>query len=460
MAYGYLALFSRMDIDLVSDSSISTFIGYGAEVFILLSEASGFAYYTAAFGVIGITTLLVLDVQMWSGMFLKTLGAVLMIIFVGALFVTCLLFAESFPSAPFGVYFAVSALIGVLIRKTIFSDVYSYYYIGGVSVGLLLSALIVLAIWVYWLVGEGNEWDVPLKLDFFELLNCPVNFRNLTSISELRLANESTIIDFFESNDSSENCELAFFLWISPFIYTACTLPFAAIFYFITKAEIDLFRYEKPATVDPVAQVFMVLITLSIMGMWVAASIAAATSSVSNTILAFSLLAFVGSVGVALGTFGISYMKSQLIKTPLGKAAFEFAKGDWGKSFVVVTMSPLALIFLILNFLQQLVRKYTCLGKTLTDADEKKAMLTSTVSKAYKEAETWDWGSVYIKALYWGILFFTVVVGVARITTVFLSYLRLELESIELGLTIGIFVAVGIVMFLLPPGESSSKACE
>ena len=146
-------------------------------------------------------------------------------------------------------------------------------------------------------------------------------------------------------------------------------------------------------------------------------------------------------------------MKSQLVKTPLGKAAFEFAKGDWGKSFVVVTMTPLALLFLFLNFLQQLVRKYTCLGKTLTDKDEKRAMLTSTVSKAYSEMNKWDWGSVYIKALYWGILFFTVVVGVARITTVFLSYLRLELEAIDLGLTIAIFVTVGIIMFLLPPGR-------
>lgn len=455
MAYGYLALFSSMDIELISDNSFSTFIGYGAQVFVLLSGASEFAYYTGAFGVIGVLSLLVLDVQNWTGI-LRFIGATLMIIFVGALFVTCLLFSESFPSAPFGVYFAVTALIGVFVRKTIFRDVYSYYFIGGVSLGLLLSSLVVLTIWVYWL-SEGNEWDVPLKLDFYELLDCPVNFANLTSIDELRLANLSTIVAFFDSNVSAENCEFAFFLWVSPLVFVACSLPFSAVFYFITKAELDLYRYEKPVTVDPVAQVFMVLITLSIMGMWVAASIAAATSSVSNTILAFSLLAFVGSVGIALGTFGISYMKSQLVKTPLGKAAFEFAKGDWGKSFVVVTMTPLALLFLFLNFLQQLVRKYTCLGKTLTDKDEKRAMLTSTVSKAYSEMNDWDWGSVYIKALYWGILFFTVVVGVARITTVFLSYLRLELEAIDLGLTIAIFVTVGIIMFLLPPGRITAS---
>mmetsp|Transcript_20678 Transcript_20678/g.25073 ORF Transcript_20678/g.25073 Transcript_20678/m.25073 type:complete len:382 (+) Transcript_20678:1-1146(+) len=67
------------------------------------------------------------------------------------------------------------------------------------------------------------------------------------------------------------------------------------------------------------------------------------------------------------------------------------------------------------------------------------------------DIKQWEFGSVCTKGLIWGMFFFTVSIGVARIVLVFLSWLREELDPVSVAITTGIIIAVGIIMFLLPP---------
>ena len=54
-------------------------------------------------------------------------------------------------------------------------------------------------------------------------------------------------------------------------------------------------------------------------------------------------------------------------------------------------------------------------------------------------------------AHYWGIIYYTLNVGITRIVSVFLSWLNTKLAAESFGTSLAIFYAVGLTMFLLPP---------
>eukprot|EP00924_Labyrinthula_sp_SR-Ha-C_P016300 snap_masked-scaffold_106-processed-gene-0.10-mRNA-1 protein AED:1.00 eAED:1.00 QI:0/0/0/0/1/1/4/0/402 len=82
--------------------------------------------------------------------------------------------------------------------------------------------------------------------------------------------------------------------------------------------------------------------------------------------------------------------------------------------------------------------------------EEKKAHFTKSVQNNVDGFFTWNFGSILPKSLVIGIAYFLFSVGVTRMTVVFLSYLREQLESSSLLPITFILLAVGLLMFMIP----------
>lgn len=139
------------------------------------------------------------------------------------------------------------------------------------------------------------------------------------------------------------------------------------------------------------------------------------------------------------------------MKTPLGNKGAEFAHSDYGRAILVLVVAPLFIVHLCLNMITQQIRKHTCIGKKILDKEEAQSTFTLRTTKLINRIYAWEWGSVLVKALWWGVFYFVFFVGVTRFTTVFLSYLNEQLATVDFLVTLGIFLAVGVTMFLLPP---------
>lgn len=117
---------------------------------------------------------------------------------------------------------------------------------------------------------------------------------------------------------------------------------------------------------------------------------------------------------------------------------------DWARALFMISMIPMIPGFLFLNCLNQCVKR--CRGIT-----DHKGCFTESVSMHISQWGNWNWSSILVKMNIWCIVYFTLMVGVAKITYVFLSWLNESLASMEFHIVIIIFYLIGYSMFLLPP---------
>jgi len=96
------------------------------------------------------------------------------------------------------------------------------------------------------------------------------------------------------------------------------------------------------------------------------------------------------------------------------------------------------------NMLHQMVRRYR--SKT-----KHEGYFTENFSVKLKEIQNWKWCSILCKVHLLAILYFILMIGFAKVTYIFLSWLNGQLQSVELANVIVIFFIIGFIMFMLPP---------
>jgi hypothetical protein len=78
--------------------------------------------------------------------------------------------------------------------------------------------------------------------------------------------------------------------------------------------------------------------------------------------------------------------------------------------------------------------------------------LTLVASEQLYVLVQWRWASVLCKIMWWALFLVSINVGVTKVVTLFLSWMNTSLLApLPLGAVIGIFYAIGLFMFLLPP---------
>merc|ERR1719171_1220687 len=63
----------------------------------------------------------------------------------------------------------------------------------------------------------------------------------------------------------------------------------------------------------------------------------------------------------------------------------------------------------------------------------------------------WNWFKILVFVNYWAIAYFILMVGVAKATFIFLSWLIGVLSNLDLIVVCIIFFLIGFMMFMLPP---------
>lgn len=405
-------------------------LGFGAEISTFLSDHSSTSRFLLAIAVVLTLTLYLLDASYWTSTVFVRIRHVSLFLIAAGIAAGVSFTYVSRPYAPLACFF-----LGVpLFFKYLFplltngESASKSTFLIALSFALLLSGCLSLLIWFIW-IASGNWWTDELDRRFSEKLKC----------------------------EQTENCQAAYLLWISPAMYGGMALVFSAVSSFLGRVVL----YQNVADAEnedtkglrSSMKIFVSMLFMSILGMWIAASISGIELELANVIMTFSSLALVVITGLIVSTIGWKDIKEKMHSVPFLHRVMESFLSDWIKAFVLLFCFPFIFFSLTLSALNQFIRvRFTSTPKKLDYSDKDTASwLTAAVAKKIQTMKSWSWSSILAK-MNWIVVFIMIVnVGVGRITTIFLSWLNEQLSTTSLGLTTIIFVLVGLGMFLAPP---------
>jgi hypothetical protein len=247
-------------------------------------------------------------------------------------------------------------------------------------------------------------------------------------------------------------------MWVAPLLAsgTCCVLGVTALIFS---------RQLQNGKLKPL-RAFATLVVCLVVVLWVAASFAAIGMSLSNVVVVFSAVALVGAAVTIWGTVGLHSLRKQLSDVAIVEGFMvhreSLAHSDWLRALMLLMFAPFLPLFLVLSATNQLCRRFfDWIGRTCKvnsaglptkplDEHDRHLWLTAYWQSQLNSVANWPWASVLSKMIYWGAGFLLLVVGVGKVTTVFLSWLNEQLEPLDVGAVVVIFMAVGLTMFLCP----------
>uniref|UniRef100_A0A7R9YA23 Uncharacterized protein n=1 Tax=Pinguiococcus pyrenoidosus TaxID=172671 RepID=A0A7R9YA23_9STRA len=413
-------------------------MGYGEEVFTHtrqsneggweLAESFGptsLGGFLATMVIVALVVMYLLDAEIWTDTIAVRVRR-LLLVFIALMFITAvILLAAEYPYGPLCLLLIGIPILQVVIHRVImkidprwlgaafptgFRD-----YLLLLPEPLILIATITLASWLGWVIEGDNEWSKERKSDYAEDLDC----------------------------DDNQDCLGGFLLWISPLL-CAAVLYFYAAFAFT-------FRPGRKQSELKILGAVMLLVILSL---WVASSLAGVSEGLTAGIFFFALAALVavGITSALLTEGGLEALLAEMKEK--GEKAVSGVHPDWLRALFVLTAGPLVIAFFPISYLNQRLRKCSCLPCTKyveKGSDEWKLRLTHEFHQRLERARQWNWTSVLRKVVWLGIAYQILVVVVSKFTVLFLAWLNTAIEDWSLGAIVGITMAVGLILFLLPP---------
>jgi hypothetical protein len=335
-------------------------------------------------------------------------------------------------------------------------DAQAHLFLQKIAGPLLLCSVVIFIYWFVWVlwaetpdVGDWNSEDS--RGHFYS--------KSTATFYAVRLGcvEESDMVA-----GESLDCTLAYLIWIAPFIIsiTAGFGGLTSYFLYRTKKKIDSgssARYGK-------LKVFSIVLLAILGSLWVAASVAGA-GQLSSAFYALAAAGITVLCLIVVAAFGVAGLEQEVGRVPILKAVMdEVVHGEILKGLFVITCFIPIVLYLLLSVVNQCVRKWVCTGccdiglTTFSNDDAAQnghlgegAYLTKSASALTTRMRQWHWVNVLVYAVYWGIFFVVVQVGIGLVTTVFLSWLNDTLAPLNLVTTVVIFYVVGFTMFLLPP---------
>jgi membrane protein DedA with SNARE-associated domain len=127
---------------------------------------------------------------------------------------------------------------------------------------------------------------------------------------------------------------------------------------------------------------------------------------------------------------------------------FQIIQSDWAKAFGLGFVAMPLLLMLFLSCCTNIVRK----KRNMVEEKDRERDLTPTGQRIVETLSKWNLTSIYLKITLLGELFFTLQVGVAKVTYLFLSWLNFDaLADFSFYMCCGLVFLIGGTMFLLPP---------
>jgi len=443
-------------------------MGYGDVVYDKLASvdrdrevAGSMRLYKLLVGVAAVdfVALYVADFSYWQGCWLRV-RQVLTAFGLACCLLGAVLANHYYPAAAFSVFLLAVPAYVYALRVLFFRGQHIAVFTRAFAVAFGALAFVGAVSWIFWVggwassgfFGKTHHWNPALKAEYAH-----------------KTCNANRAADSYALTPAEvDSCLAAYMLWGSPFMASMMAAVMSLIANLFSKSfaadsigehgqQHGQDKQQLHAIIRMVAGGFVMLIFV----MWVAASVAGANMGLSNVVLSFSAVAML-LVGVVLAkTVGTSKLMEEVHNVPLIKSMESFAEANWFRALFILVTWPVILAFVILSFLNQLVRRYCPCSKDLQegDADDDQAagdgdiklVLTLKAHKFMHKMRNWNWSAVLRWISLWSLIFVVIIVGVGKGVILFLAGLNSYLSSWSYGAVVVIFYCIGLFMFLLPP---------
>jgi hypothetical protein len=475
----------------------------GATVFLALTDVHEIAPLVLIGTVAIAAALYILDMGHWHSCLMIRLRALLILALCGGFGTAAVMYFRAQPFLPLALFFILLPAYYALLRVTFWAHCHVVNYVHSVGAVLILGGAICLQTSLLWAAmndfwpGDHTRLVFKQKLQDFHdpassacLSRCslledaraascdtPTCWRDWTSpeclvfpgtrdpIKPTKWKEEPRYdLSHCQSeecqteaiNDPSYYCLPAFVLYQAQFIFSTATI---AVGMFLTGLMSAVRRTErKPNDIHPVVKFTILLLFTSMIMLWVASSVGGSSSRVASLVQFFGVMIGVMSTLILFALMGrrdYYDLRGDMTKLPLFKSLEGLASGTFIKAVCVIFGFPIIPFALVVSFLNQLARRFLPCTKELANNqeagfNEKELWLTKIGQKLLVQVSRWSWTQV-IKSM----VTFSTVVFVLKafvpFVNYFMSYLNAQLSSAALEQVTGIFLAVGFLMFMLPP---------
>jgi hypothetical protein len=198
--------------------------------------------------------------------------------------------------------------------------------------------------------------------------------------------------------DADVDCATAgYLLYIGLLVASVMLVIFSVVTHFISRGM----KRKSPRTQ---LRVFAMLGALSILGMWMATTIAGSTPQISNLVMLFSFVGMAVVAFMAVSAIGWGSIKTDLMSVPLIKSMAGAGESDWLKAMAMFFVIPY-LFFLGLSAVNQFFRLYLTPCAKKVGRKERKRCLTNVAHKQMNMIKKWPFTDIF-KKVRTGLVFF------------------------------------------------------
>jgi hypothetical protein len=423
-------------------------VGEGATFYKSMAHDRGLGAFSLAVGVAILVIGYVLDMGKSGKNFqiIKFVAVGLLVLCVGGIAASIF---KGFPYAPLLMYFLTSVVVCAAVYqlsakfiKPVPIEVYMYQ-IGWVTLVTGTGALVVCLIWsgtndFWWGAATKQEFrdrlrvcdDTVLCTSYQGGLACRAGCKELPEISAC--------------DPLEEHCLAAMLLFSGGYIVSIFNIMVGAA----------LLCVISPSATKKKGRTFISIAAVLFSFLWIAASLNGVSTNLANVLVAFSVT----------GTFILVVCKISLMPSgdigEMRNKAHVYFQSDWVRAGACLILLPLFPVIALLSVLNEGMRRYTVRGYVpVTNrwwTEEMEVIVTYM-------RDQWTWTSVFRKSIGLLFVYIGIVVGVGKITTLFLAWLNTQLveSGMNLWSTSGVIFAVGIILQFNPvvPGIPIYLAC-
>lgn len=417
----HLAIWALIAFDILLFVLLFTGMAFGEQVYDSLSGSSMAVYGGLGFlGVMVFLVLYCLDASMWGPERTTTLYAATATGF-GLIILGILLSMGDYPQAPPALVLMLTPVSLFIMKNKVMPHITSITFIRALATPCFTCGAVCVIAWAVWIGVEDVMWDNETRDDFKKKMDCDME---------------------------EKYCLAAYLLWFLPFVAGVTSMTFGVLFHFLGKT---LAEGEGNARTMAAFRLVSLLVVVIMGAMWIGAEIAGADIGMASVV---ELLGAVGTcvVGaVVFSTLGWDNIKQAVLEVPILAKFAQFVYSDWVKGAAVAAFGWMFAVFLVISCVNQWCRKTFSIGKPIESEEERALTVTLRAKKHLDEMKRWRWSSVLVCAMWWGVIYITLVVGIAQIVTVFLAWLSYILADVNLFVVYIVFFFIGLSMFLLPP---------
>lgn len=424
-------------------------VGVGFETYSFLVTQSAMGSNLLALGFLLLFLLYILDFSRFSKIPKIIVGTLVCYL----LFLSAFLKAKTHPQGAIIVLmFHTPILLGIL-RLTVSKTTYKAHFYNGIAFCCFLCGICSITIWMMWLGGMLSEhsymWSTETKArliakssDIYE----EWGYDHEKDCGMDKVMEDENGVQYPKEYllKRAKACAAIqttwYLIWISPMV--ACGINMIiALFCYLRGKYLESPGCTRTESTLKLTVIFFAMLT---MGMWIAASVAGASMRLAGTLMGFIMGGILALFVWLYFELGHDNLIAASRNSNLVRSVLKFAMSDWARAIFICFANMFIPLAMLVNMFNQCVRRIRGWPSTGTP-------FTENFAKLVKNMKDWNWSSILSKVNILCIVYFVLMVGVAKATYIFLSWLNGQLQSVDAGLVIIIFYCIGYLMFMLPP---------